>query len=359
MGNVRHGALELGETPSEGEEHRTTSGVRRVTPRQDQDREEVRRLYRQLSEGTLDLSPPSVPPMLGAKRPAKVTRRYDVKATAAPRTQGVLLRTNGALNGQLHSLPAGELLLGRSPAAALQVDDEGVSRRHAILRRSKHHYSIQDLDSSNGTFVQGRRVKRAQLKDGDLVQFGPRATFRFRMMDSEREKTLKRLFSQNTLDPLTQVLNRRAFEERLTGEVAYAMRHQTALSLVLLDPDHLDDLNSCHGTDIGDTLLKTVAKVTQSRLRAEDVLGRYQGATFALLLRGIPLAGAALVADRIRKTLAGTVLPVGSENIGFTVSAGCSALEHPQPIDSAVLFGQAEERLACAKRHGRNHVVDD
>lgn len=359
MASVRGGARDLGESNSKGEEVSSNSGVRPAQPRPVQSREEVRRLYRELTEGTLDLSAPSVPPLPGAKRNPSETRRFDVAAAKSPRTRGVLLRTSGPFNGQLHSLPTGEILLGRSPAAALQLDDEGVSRRHAILRRSEHHYTIQDLDSSNGTFVQGRKVRRVKLEDGDLVQFGPRATFRFCLMDAEQETTLQRLFSQNTLDPLTQVLNRKALEERMAGEVAYALRHQASLSLVLLDPDHLQDLNSCHGDEIGDTLLKTLAKVTQARLRAEDVLGRYHGATFALLLRGIPLSGAALVADRIRETLARTALPVGGKSIGFTISAGCAAMDHPQPVDTRTLFSLAEERLACAKRHGRNHVVDD
>ena len=142
------------ETDAEAEFARKTSGVRRASQE-----EEIQRLYRQLSDGSLDLSPPSVPPMMGSRdeEDEPITEQFELPASesmpAAARDRGVLVRVDGPANGQVFSLETAELLIGRGSAADLRLADEGVSRRHALLLHTRGHYFIQDMESSNWTFL--------------------------------------------------------------------------------------------------------------------------------------------------------------------------------------------------------------
>ncbi len=341
-----------------------SSGVRPIAPRDStQQREEIRRLYKQLSDGTLDLSPPSVPPMMKPNDNEPETEKLSVSSSdisrPAPRDRGVLVRVDGPSNGRVYSLRAPELSIGRSPGAAVHITDDGVSRRHALLVRTRGHYFVQDLDSSNGTFLEGRRVRRAPLMEGDLVQFGPNAAFRFCVMDHQQEQSLKRLYEETTIDGLTRVYNRRFLDQRLQEEVAYARRHRTELSLALIDIDHFKSINDRYGHQTGDRVLESVAKIIQDQLRTEDVVARYGGEEFALVLRGVPLRGAASVADRIRAALQGTTLCVGSASVHITLSAGCASLSQSGGSSQDTLLAEADERLYLAKKRGRNQVIAD
>lgn len=327
--------------------------------------EEIRQLYRRLSEGSLDLSPPSIPPLMKHRDEddEPITEQLELQSLEAPkavaRDRGVLVRVDGPANGQLFSLEAAELVIGRSSRADLHLADEGVSRRHALLIRARGHYFIQDLESSNGTFLEGRRVKRAPLLEGDLIQLGPQASFRFCMMDAKQERALMRLYEETTVDPLTRVHNRRFIDKRFDEDLAYALRHQGDLSVVLLDVDYFKHINDRHGHSAGDMVLRRIAEVITDQLRTEDVLARYGGEEFLVLLRGIPQSGATAVAERVRLAVQHTPFRVGRVKLRVTISAGCAALSSCPSQTKEDLLAQVDERLYRAKHLGRNQVCWD
>lgn len=339
---------------------RKGSGVRPVTGE-----EEIQRLYRQLSDGSLDLSPPSVPPMLGRHDDddEPITEQFELPAPDAPRAaardRGVLVRVDGPGSGQLFSLEGAELVIGRSANAGFRLSDEGVSRRHALLIHTRGHYFIQDLESSNGTFLEGRRVKRAPLMEGDLVQFGPNASFRFCMMDVKQERAMMRLYEETTIDALTRIYNRRFIDKRFDEELAYALRHNSELSVVLLDVDYFKHVNDRHGHASGDIVLRRIAEVITDQLRSEDVLARYGGEEFLILLRGIPQSGANSVAERVRAALQSTQIRIGRVALRVTISAGCAALSRCPSQTKEDLLAQVDERLYRAKHDGKNQVCWD
>lgn len=335
-----------------------TSGVRRSDPK-----DEARRLYKQMTDGSLDLSPPSVPPMLdpspgGDDEP--VTEQFDLPGReslgATCRDRGVLVRVDGPSNGQVHPLSDSELAIGRGSASRLRLTDEGVSRTHAKVIRAGGQYFIQDLESSNGTLLEGRRIRRAPLMEGDLLQFGPNASFRFCMMDHKQECAMMRLFEETTIDALTRTHNRRFMDKRLDEEMAFALRHESDLSIVLLDIDFFKQVNDRHGHGAGDIVLRRVAEVIADQLRTEDILARYGGEEFAVLLRGIPLAGAARVAERVRSAVAKTHVNLGRLTLGVTLSGGCASLSTCPSQTKEDLIAQGDERLYRAKRSGRNQI---
>ena len=292
------------------------------------------------------------------------TGRWDTTPPSDPRTlvrdRGVLVRLDGDASGEVLSLSREPVIIGRSARAQVNIAEPSVSREHAQVVYEYGSYFIEDGGSQNGTFVAGKRVTRSELRDGDLIQLGQRATFRFGLMDETQEKVMRRLYESSMKDALTGADNRRLFDARLIAEVAFAQRHQQSLSIVLLDIDFFKNVNDRYGHPGGDEVLKAVAGVVRGQLRTEDVFARYGGEEFGIVLRDVTLAGAALVADRVRDRISKTVIPVSGINVVVTVSAGCASLACMEPGKRAPdLIELADRRLYLAKRGGRNRVVSD
>jgi diguanylate cyclase (GGDEF)-like protein len=290
------------------------------------------------------------------------TGQWSVPAPGTPfnlvRDRGVLVRLDGDSSGEPISLPGNGILhIGRSGRAEIQIDDHSVSREHARIVHEYGAFYVIDEGSHNGTQVAGRKIMRAELRDGDLVQFGQRATYRFFLMDQTQEEVMRRLYESSTRDPLTGADNRRNMDSRLQAEIAFAQRHSRPLAVILLDIDHFKSVNDRHGHPAGDEVLKTVAAVVRGQLRTEDAFARYGGEEFVIVLRDTTVTQAALVADRVREKIGKTSIEIGGGAIAVTVSAGCASLACSQGTATEELIGVADRRLYKAKRSGRNRVV--
>jgi diguanylate cyclase (GGDEF)-like protein len=176
------------------------------------------------------------------------------------------------------------------------------------------------------------------------------------MVEQRLDEARHLLYEQSTRDVLTQVHNRRYFEERMAAELAYARRQKTPLSLVLLDVDHFKRINDTHGHAAGDTVLRELAARFATTLRHEDILARYGGEEFAVGLRGITIEGARVVAERLRAAAAAPIR-FGDHSIDCTASAGCATMLHDGRETIASLADVADKRLYGAKQQGRDNVV--
>ena len=232
-----------------------------------------------------------------------------------------------------------------------------MSREHARIVYQYGAFYVEDCGSQNGTLLAGRRVTRAELRDGDLLQFGQRANFRFGLMDPTQERVMQRLYVTSMKDSLTGADNRRHLDGQLVSEIAFAKRHTRPLSVALFDIDFFKAINDHHGHQGGDEVLKNVASIMRGQLRTEDALARYGGEEFAIILRDTGLSEAAHVAERIRERIARTVIDVYGSSVGVTVSAGCSSLACCTGASTEELIGVADRRLYRAKRTGRNRIV--
>jgi diguanylate cyclase (GGDEF)-like protein len=180
----------------------------------------------------------------------------------------------------------------------------------------------------------------------------------FLLMQRERqEQEIARLAMT---DALTGVYNRRTLFELGEKELSRARRDGSILSVVILDLDHFKHVNDTHGHLTGDAVLKRFVEIVQGCLRGSDVLTRYGGEEFCVLLPGAPESAARAVAERIRATLESSPIQVEDLAIRVTSSAGVATLapsERPADQTLSKLVRRADEALYAAKRDGRNRVV--
>jgi diguanylate cyclase (GGDEF)-like protein len=318
----------------------------------------------------MKIRPPQAPPPGSSGLPnldnfdyeATGTHRTDTQILAPASTRrrparAVLTIVEGADAGRMVALDSAEILIGRASECALVLPDPGVSRKHARVLVRDDGLVLEDLDSKNGTFIDGRSVRSESLEIGDVFFIGPSVKIRLSMMESSEERLAHQLYDSSMRDALTNTFNRRYFVQRLSTEVAFAVRHATPLSVAVLDLDHFKRVNDTYGHPAGDRLLQSVARTVARSLRSEDVLARVGGEELAVLLRGTGMRDAVLVAERIRLAVAATSILVEGEEVRATVSIGLAStteLERGGSHDALVTL--ADERLYEAKSAGRNTV---
>jgi diguanylate cyclase (GGDEF)-like protein len=155
-------------------------------------------------------------------------------------------------------------------------------------------------------------------------------------------------------DPLTGICNRAALDEMLQRELSHAQRKDTALSLLVLDIDHFKKINDRYGHIVGDCALKAVANMVNTCKRDGDLLFRYGGEEFVVLMRDTELAGAHLLAERIRQYIAENSFNCSGAELSVAASIGVSELQQDDTPTS--MFSRADQALYRAKKNGRNQV---
>jgi diguanylate cyclase (GGDEF)-like protein len=309
---------------------------------------------------------PPLGPIVEEPVPSERTPRRDTPHTivlpvVARADRATLTMLGGPEVGATFALEGDETILGRGSTAAIVLDEPSVSRHHARIRRDDEgHYVIEDLGSTNGTFVRGRRVRSVPLRSGDRVQLGRECIFRFAIVDEEEESFQRRLYESSMKDTLTNLANRRCLAERLVSEIGHARREKGELAVLMIDLDHFKSVNDRFGHLAGDQVLRAVAMCGGQVLRAGDLFARYGGEEFAIIARGADRGSAAALAERLRHAIGELRVEVGAGAIGVTVSVGIAVLAECDGDDDAVeLFARADSRLYAAKLGGRNRVCSE
>jgi diguanylate cyclase (GGDEF)-like protein len=273
------------------------------------------------------------------------------------RDHAILTLLTGPNGGQVFPLDD-ENLIGRDLEAKIRIDDGSLSRSHArIVRKPKGKFVLEDLGSTNGTFIGNDRIQRHELVSGDRIQLGPKLTLLFAITDEAEEMLQRQLFESSTRDHLTRAYNRRYFMSRIAAEVAHARRHRTALGLLLFDIDQFKLTNDTHGHVVGDAVLRAVADRVSALIRLEDVFARFGGEEFVVLIRVTNPGDALRLAERLRASIEAMVVRAEGAEVTVTVSVGIGSLaELPLEAPFTELIELADERLYRAKEGGRNRV---
>lgn len=248
--------------------------------------------------------------------------------------------------------------VGRDPANQVAHPEVlSLSREHARLCFTDRGVTVEDLGSTNGTFVNDRRVNEPMLlASGDRIQFGALHYKFVREADVEAayHEAIHQLVMQ---DGLTEIGNRRRFDEELSREFTRAKRHERPLSVVVFDIDRFKQINDRHGHLCGDAVLKQLARICLGRLRSEQVLCRLGGDEFAILCPETELSGARVLAERMRAAIAehSFETEMTGDGIEVTCSFGCAELTADVEVE-ADLVDAADRALYDAKEAGRNRV---
>jgi len=161
------------------------------------------------------------------------------------------------------------------------------------------------------------------------------------------------------IDELTGIYNRRHFIERLEQEVLRARRYSQKASLILFDADNFKMVNDTHGHDVGDDVLVAITETTKGCLREVDCFGRFGGEEFVVLLPETSLEEALIVAERIRRSIEKTELPLEDGSaLHFTVSLGVTQI-HEQEEGHDKIIRRADMAMYRAKQGGRNKVESE
>ncbi len=239
----------------------------------------------------------------------------------------------------------------------LDVDMPGMSG-FEVCRRLKRHEDLNMVPVIflSGSCNAGDKVIGLDLGAVDYVT-KPFDTFelRARVRAALRTKHLQDILRDKALiDPLTELGNRRAFDDRLNLEWSRAMRYNLNLSMILADIDMFKKVNDEYGHQAGDEVLRQVAGRLSACLRDCDAIFRYGGEEFAALLPQTPLDGAMDLAQRLRANLADEPVTVQKQQLQVTASFGASS--NTQVSDANELFVCADNHLYEAKASGRNCI---
>jgi diguanylate cyclase (GGDEF)-like protein len=248
-----------------------------------------------------------------------------------------------------------ELVIGRDSDADLMLPDNSVSRRHAIIRRTDEGFEIEDLGSTNGTFVDGKQTGRRLLHSGDTIRLGI-FLYKFLSAGSVESQYHETVYSALTRDALTGTMNKRYLLETLSRTIATAVRHGDPVAVAMVDIDHFKSVNDTYGHLVGDEVLREFGRRVDSACRAGDLLARYGGEEFCVLLDVTNLDEARDVAERCRGVVSGEPFQTAAGPLDITASFGIACLNPAEPETGLELIHRADEKLYEAKRGGRNRI---
>lgn len=250
--------------------------------------------------------------------------------------------------------------IGRGSENHLVLESDSVSRRHCRLKKKDGTWTITDLNSTNGTYVNDLQVKTYQLQRGDQIKVGD-TIFKYLSGSDIENQYHEAIYRMTIIDGLTSTYNKRFIIETLQREISRARRHSRPLSLLMCDIDHFKHVNDTYGHLAGDYVLKELVNTVRSILRPDDVMGRYGGEEFVLILPETDLEGALEVAERMRKAIESHEFTFEGERIegqdydGITISVGVTQLAAKWLEQSFIKA--ADEKLYEAKHAGRNRSV--
>ncbi|MFP4597819.1 MAG: GGDEF domain-containing protein [Persicimonas sp.] len=282
--------------------------------------------------------------------------------------EACLVVINGVDLGKKYSLAQSSTVIGRSSKVDIQIDEDAISRSHAIIDDLGNGFVVRDLDSTNGTYVNDRPIGQRKLVDGDQVKIG-RTIFKFLTGSNIEASYHDEIYRLTTTDGLTQIYNKRYFLKEMEREMSRSIRYDRDLSLVMCDIDHFKPINDTYGHLAGDYILKQVAQRVLGHIRRDDVLARYGGEEFILLLPEIAKPEAVRIAEKIRKLVESEPFKFDNVSIPITLSLGvadlaeyvqsngAAAANETSEINCFAFIKLADDRLYKAKEGGRNKVV--
>lgn len=250
----------------------------------------------------------------------------------------------------------GTVTLGRDSDNTVHLPDASVSRHHARLELIGERFQLTDLGSTNGTFVDDHRVTQCELHGEETIRIGS-FIFKFLPAGGIEAHYHATVYSAMTRDGLTGAFNKSFLLDALDHEIARSYRSLRPLSVLIMDLDHFKKINDTYGHLVGDEVLREFARRLDNCRRQDDLLCRYGGEEFVLILSETQLSDAMPLAERCLKAVGDTPFSTSAGEIAVTVSIGATELNLDQlRVTRTQLLELADQQLYQAKKSGRNRV---
>ncbi len=272
-------------------------------------------------------------------------------------TPTITLLVNEMLGKAITVNVAMELTIGRSPECDISLDITALSRKHCVVFRQGKNVFVRDLDSTNGTFVNGERIQVRALKNGDRVFLGDICVFKFAYTDQIDLDINRMLFDKATRDPLTGIYNRTYFQENFRKEFLFHLRTALPLSLVFFDLDDFKQVNDQYGHTCGDMVLKDVVYVVKTKIREIDFFSRYGGEEMIIVMKNTGYSAAIQKTEVLRKALADHKFEYGATSLVVTASFGVVTLWNENFNSAQEMLTAVDSMMYQAKQEGKNRVV--
>lgn len=278
--------------------------------------------------------------------------------------EACLVVINGVDLGKKYNLAQNSTIIGRSSKVDIQIDEDSISRNHAIIEHMDDGLVVRDLNSTNGTYVNDHPIRHYTLRDGDQIKIG-RTIFKFLSGSNIEAAYHDEIYRLTTMDGLTQTYNKRHFLRELEREMSRSLRYDRELCLLMLDIDHFKPINDTYGHLAGDHVLRQVAQRILNLVRRDDMFARYGGEEFALLLPEVGKVRGAAIGEKIRRAVEAEPFVFDNVAIPVTMSMGVAELREytqtttysEQQPNGFAFIKLADDRLYMAKNSGRNRVV--
>ena len=284
----------------------------------------------------------------GERRPALVFLRGELLAVQIP-------------------LERAEVTLGRALDADIRINDSRASRMHARISTEPNaetgmiRYRLTDLDSTNGTILNGKAIAQAFLQDGDKFEVGDQL-IRFEMLDEIDREFQQQIHRLLVHDELTGLLTSKSFFSELRREAARAEAESMPFCVLMMDIDYFKEVNDTYGHLVGSETLEEIGAVIKQSLRAGDVGARFGGEEFAAFLLDADYTQGLIAAERVRSAIEKHEFSAvrrgsteGPRTHRITISLGVASFPE-DGRDPIQLVELADSALYRAKRSGRNRV---
>lgn len=246
--------------------------------------------------------------------------------------------------------------IGREQSNDLTLVDVSVSRFHAKLDRTNDGYLLRDLGSTNGTIVDDELVAERKLIGGETIRFGS-FIFKFLRANGIEAQYHATVYNAMTRDGLTGAFNKSYLLDSLGQEIARSHRCKRPLSVLLMDIDFFKKINDTFGHLVGDEVLREFSQRISFAKRADDLLCRYGGEEFTLILAETNIEDAVAIAKKCNLAIGSQDFETSAGDISVRVSIGAAELPMNNSAMEAVdLLGCADIQLYRAKESGRDRV---
>ena len=245
--------------------------------------------------------------------------------------------------------------IGRNNDTDIRISDSKVSRKHGVIIIYPDCIVLEDHQSTNGCYVNDIRVDRQVIEPATRIRLGS-TMMKIEYKHSNEVASENELFKAANTDALTNISNRRAFMIRAQEEISFCKRNNAKLAIVMCDVDHFKHTNDNFGHQAGDLVLKELAEILHVQMRKEDMLARFGGEEFIMLLRSTDVDSVSMWAERIREKVERSSFVFEGITIPTTLSIGICSMKGEKITTLDDLIKKADDALYQAKKNGRNRV---